>query len=122
MSNAKFTKGLWVADYDKSLTRYSEGSIYCGDFHLSIITGANYQCTFGGISRDWGKNYEIEDDNEHKANAQLMAVAPEMYAEIQTDLNRLISSIGCFTGHHRQQIKKEIKRKEKLLAKARGES
>jgi hypothetical protein len=59
--------------------------------------------------------------DESEANAKLIAASPEMYEEIQIDLNRLIGSISCFSGHHRAEIKREIKRKEKLLAKARGE-
>jgi hypothetical protein len=101
----KFTKGIWVADYDGSMTRYTEGSIYCGDFHLAIITGSNYQCTFGGTTREYGENHEIEDDAEHKANANLIAAAPEMY--------KMLDDLANGRG-----VDYPI---EQLLAKARGE-
>ena len=57
---------------------------------------------------------------EEFKDQQLIVAALEMYAEIHVDLNRLKGSIGCFKSQHREEIKREIKKKEKLLSKARG--
>jgi len=64
---------------------------------------------------------QVFDMEGHTDNAHLIAAAPDMYKEIELDLNRLKGSISCFTGYHLTDIKKHIARKEKLLARARGE-
>jgi hypothetical protein len=98
--STKFTGGNWVA---------------CMNDQSCWVDNGN-----NGLIADLEMT-DIECPDELYANVSLISAAPEMYEEIQIDLNRLIGSISCFSGHHRAEIKREVKRKEKLLAKARGE-
>jgi len=104
--NTKFTKGKWKADL-KSLA-----SINCGEKHIAMV---NY---FNTHNKD-----NCVNEAECVANAHLMATAPNMYAEIQSDIEELedkLFDVSKVSGDY-DFIVGRIKHKESLLAKARGE-
>jgi hypothetical protein len=87
MSEAKFTKGEW-----KILDKYQVGINV--DFGDGFFTVASCQVF-----------------NEAKANAHLIAAAPEMYSELD-ELSGIIRRMGVDSASDRIDL---------LLAKARGE-
>ena len=103
MSEAKFTKGEWVAgraDMATIVDGYKSKWVYAGDKYCAVASGSDID--------DWG---------EVMANAHLIAAAPEMY-ELLTDLRHTISLAGII-GADNTAVLKSI---DNLLAKARGEA
>lgn len=93
MSEAKFTKGEWNVEG----TSMAIGSSYRGNFNVTST------CFDGDIG------------DSSKANANLIAAAPEMY--------ELLSEVSHVLGHELSPTNKAyIKAIKELLAKARGES
>lgn len=116
-SKAKFTKGSWVGfnngkwadcgawsvDNDEA-SSYSNVAVNVGDVTICLV-----------VSDSW-------NDEEMESNAHLIAAAPDMYAEIERDiniLNRVIEKVE--SKEDKYLIKSWIDRKAALLAKARGE-
>lgn len=89
MNKTKFTSGEWRVS-PESFNVYSDGG------NLIAVTGTH-----------------ITAGDERKANAALIASAPELYMELQEVSNYLRTKLGM--GEWENDI-------EKLLAKARGES
>ena len=58
---------------------------------------------------------------DRKENAQLIAMAPDMYYEIQRDIDRINSILKIQSGLRNVPLIAERSRKVALLAKARGE-
>jgi hypothetical protein len=85
MSNTKFTKGPWA--HSSFTVRGSEGKVIA----------------------DCGFSYELHDTE--KANADLIAAAPDMYHYLDELKNKMV-------GNKAIEYKNEI---EQLLKKARGE-
>lgn len=96
MSEAKFTKGEWVAgraDMATYVDGYPSKWIFADDQYCAIASG-----------------YDITDWEEVMANAHLIAAAPEMYEMLES----LREDYGLLT-----DVGKDI---DELLAKARGEA
>ena len=109
MSVAKFTKSEWaVDDYGKNEGARHPGrmEVWAGD--VRVVDSTNI---FG--------NDEYQD--EIVANMHLIAAAPEMYAELQRDVDRINEISSMFAGIINEPLAAERDRKVKLLAKARGE-
>lgn len=104
MSDAKFTKGPWVAFPD------SVGSYYvnCRSNEDDCVTENS-----PAVCATWGATYSTIKGCE-KADAHLIAAAPEMYTMLETAMN--IMNADDFES---EVSSDDIK---KLLAKARGES
>ena len=102
MGEAKFTKGEWVS-HDKRP--------YCNGF--SIFAGSQYVAFVG----------DSDNVTECKANANLITAAPEMYKEIERDIDWLEMMKAKFVlgSYEYRSICLRIESKQKLLAKARGE-
>tara|TARA_R110000803_G_scaffold95395_5_gene163389 strand:- start:2890 stop:3210 length:321 start_codon:yes stop_codon:yes gene_type:complete len=102
----KFTKGKWKADLE------SLASINCGEKHIAMV---NY---FNTHNKD-----NCVNEAECVANANLIAAAPDMYTEIQSDIEELedkLLDVSKASGDY-DFIVGRIKHKKSLLAKARGE-
>lgn len=110
MSEAKFTKGEWQleeADFD-------------GEFLLTTQQRMdNSQVEILTIDT----SYLGDIGQEQKANAHLIAAAPEMYDEIECDINGLIKLLQSLDRYSNDYLfySSELERKQQLLAKARGE-
>tara|TARA_R110000851_G_C12650487_1_gene520127 strand:+ start:114 stop:425 length:312 start_codon:yes stop_codon:yes gene_type:complete len=102
MSNQKFTSGKWHA-------------VISND-ECNVITGKD-----GSQITDLAESEinEVEQD----ANAHLIAAAPAMYLEIKSEIYLLKATMenSIFDEAATESFLMLIKRKEKLLAKARGE-
>ena len=99
MSEAKFTKGKWVKDYNGTIGHIK--SVKDEVDHVSRLktpTVARFDVVTPSMS-----------DDEKEANAHLIAAAPEMY--------RVLDNMMKDIGNHYPNWK-EI---ESVLAKARGE-
>ncbi len=82
MSEIKHTPGPFIYTYNKN-AHYHDGEVLDMDGNLlAIVSGSNYGMTFGGKNRDWGKDYEQEDLQEHIANAKLFAASPKLLAAL----------------------------------------
>ena len=100
MSEAKFTKGEWVVSVDG----------------LSVATGGfKVARAFSGSATP----YVLQTTK----NAHLIAAAPEMYREIEKDINWLERMISTHGDDHPMTPMFEDMKKDKisLIAKARGE-
>lgn len=106
MSEAKFTKGEWkVTKIQDRLFRIGSG---CSEIAKTIR---------------WNGSESHKYNDEVEANAYIMAAAPEMYEEIERDLDSLYNFVKTLAEYSNDWLFyiNEIKRKEYLLAKARGE-
>lgn len=104
MSEAKFTKGEWLA----------------WDERVGIIDESDSQANGMMMEVAYIEKYDFPD--EYMANAHLIAAAPEMYKEIKRDIESLhCKLIDAITIGESSSIKHDIERKSKLLAKARGD-
>ena len=95
--SAKFTKGKWVVDNSGYFTKVLSDKVAICEMKTTP------------------KNI--------LHNANLMATAPDMYAEIQSDIEELedkLLDVSKVSGDY-DFIVGRIKHKESLLAKARGE-
>ncbi|UYE90954.1 hypothetical protein [Vibrio phage vB_VaS_L1] len=91
MSEAKFTKGEW----------------------FSALDGCVYAPVMGDCKKISTINtMDIIASNEERANAHLIAAAPEMYEMLGKVLTEYKEMLG---------MSQEVKEIEQLLAKARGE-
>ena len=102
MKEEKFTKGDWKADQIKVNGEPVEGAwcVTASGFSLASVRSGP---TFGVI------------DEIQKANAHLIAAAPEMYETLKT----LADYLSCMDG---KQYEIELEEKiNSLLARARGE-
>ncbi|APC46574.1 hypothetical protein [Alteromonas phage PB15] len=104
MSEAKFTKGPWY--------------VYNNDVYLEIVSdkGAICDTCMSGHEFDGG---DCLEGKSAKANAHLIAAAPEMYAMLQS----IDDLFGLLDEHTHPNIELDCQQHEirKLLAKARGE-
>ena len=116
MSKEKFTEGKWVYTHNESFGVCSDSTLdHC-------ITGKAKDFATGGKLDIIIARINVSD-SEDIANAHLMAVAPDMYREIQSviiELQEVIEDypIGCPDW---VLLNSKIERKEKLLSEARGE-
>lgn len=93
MSETKFTKGEWVVT--DTYSNYIYDVVRIGNFDMKV---------------------------KSEANAHLIAAAPEMYEEIESDISILESQlVDAKTHGEANRLQNRIIRKVKLLAKARGE-
>jgi hypothetical protein len=112
MSETKFTKCPWI--------------LVAGDrFQLDLIITSKTRdnSSIAPIAQlDFDFNGEI--GCEQKANAHLIASAPEMYEEIESDINEIKEFILTLKPYSDDWLfyTNKLKRKEGLLAKARGEN
>lgn len=102
----KFTKGPWVANYGGT-----EGHI------KAIKEGGTPTVAIADVITP------SLTDEEKKANAHLIAAAPDMYKEIEQDILWLerLSKDYVIGSYELRSIQLRIKSKRILLAKARGE-
>lgn len=107
MSEAKFTKGEWVAFYPHELLNSGHASVESESGRQICMTEA------------YKSNLE-----EVTANMNLIAAAPEMYDEIERDIEWLESILAEFAigSPMHGSILSRIQEKQSILAKARGES
>lgn len=98
MSKAKFTKGPWVA---KKGTGWF---VSRPNARMAHVVGMRPELSFVGAEND--------DEAEARANAHLIAAAPELYEALQACLDH-----GSMTGHDFV-----IEQAHAALAKARGEA
>lgn len=110
MIKTKFTKGKW----QMSMLYNTILEINVNGLHICEV-----DCC-GNFNEDTGV---VSPTEEERANAHLMMSAPDMYAEIQGDIDKLKASleIDGLDNMFYLDIKDIIERKEALLAKARGE-
>ena len=107
MSKEKFSSGKWV--------------VYIG--HVSLNCGFVSVCC--GDKTVYGREMYKSTEIESIANAYLIAAAPEMYEEIESDLADLVYDLEYCEPvyeHQIEKLKSKINQKTKLLAKARGET
>ena len=99
MSEARFTKGLWVAFYPHEILNIGHASVE------SELGGCIY-------------TVEVYKSNleERTANANLISAAPEMYATLNNARDFIASDINCGPGGLGLVVIID-----ELLAKARGE-
>lgn len=104
MSEVKFTKGPWVVD--------NGACVYCDDATGSIVA----EC------QDF--LYVYKGGKEESANAHLIAAAPDMYEEIAHDIKLLKREAQNYVlgSYELLAVNARIDKKQKLLAKARGET
>ena len=124
MSEAKFTKGPWVWVDGNNDQRWDGVDLeIC---HPSLRTSNRFDTGFGGTLPvfviDLAEGMECMDE-ESRANTHLIAAAPELYEELQADINELIGLLDLYSlgSELHAEICSKLDRKEKLLAKARGE-
>ena len=100
MSKEKFTDGEW----------YALGELVIADLGRKMIK------PLGSLSG----HISPEED---RANAHLIAAAPDMYREIQSDIDGLKEAMEEYPkwSSHYNILESELNRKDELLAKARGE-
>jgi len=113
MSDEKFTKGPWEVS----------GKTYEGDGTAGYgVSSVNYK-SFIAFCSAWFDRGEPEKHLEiDKANAYLIAMSPEMYEELERDLNDQLKAQKAIEGKLVDEwLNSGIKRKQKILAKARGE-
>lgn len=106
MSEAKFTKGEWKIHADK----------------IGVIDKSDTQSN--GMMQEVCWIEEIFYSSlESKANAYLIATAPEMYEDIERDIQWLEQMKSKFVlgSYEYRSICLRIEAKQKLLSKARGE-
>lgn len=119
----KFTQGEWVAETSGIHGQYSEGCVRSDEGDIAVITGRNFGVEFGGVGRDWCDGYEEQDDEEHKANAYLIASAPNLYKELKK-IHQLIKDFAS-SGFTDEDIAMEIFRTQgdrfNVLKQALGE-
>jgi len=115
----KFTKGPWIADIRGGCCAvYAESRE--GDT-AGCHSDDERNIFFSRNCAEYNGNYWVMSD-ESIANANLIAAAPEMYAEIKADLERMLETQKLIEGKLvDEQLNAGIKRKTALLAKARGE-
>jgi len=98
MNKAKFTKGPWLV---------------CG-YEVKIKVDFN---------DGWFPICSLTVFNEAKANANLIAAAPDMYDQIEesNDCMMALADTLASYGHNVHDLIEQVKRNQQLLAKARGE-
>ena len=106
MSKEKFSSGDWV--------------VYIG--HVSLNCGFVSVCC--GDKTVYGREMYKSTEIESIANANLIAAAPEMYEEIERDIEWLkeVKKSHVLGSFEYRSITFRVEAKNKLLAKARGES
>ena len=114
MSEAKFTKGPLVAVVDGS------GS-WCVEFDCGPWRDGEY-LSFSTTSASNDDDEDICTGATARANAHLIAAAPEMYKEIEREYSALLYEIqNCINIEKVKILKAVAERKSRILAKARGE-
>ena len=100
MSEAKFTKGRWWTSI------FDDGQHYVCKDNRAICQVTSF-----------------DSSGEQTPNAYLITAAPEMYEEIEKDIEILKHEKKKYVlgSDELRVINNRIERKEKLLAKARGE-
>ena len=94
-------------------TRFTEGEWYC-------VFGGAYACV--RINGKVVADLRTVNAAYNKHDAQLIAAAPEMYVEVESEIEFLKElREGFDTVYSMIIIDERISHKEKLLAKARGE-
>jgi len=110
MSETKFTKGEWFIGHSEDEWKALSIDVKCehGLVEIASISGIEVDCR--------------EECVESTANANLIAAAPEMYAEIESEIEFLRELRSeAHTPYMAQLFDERMAGKEKLLAKARGE-
>jgi len=103
----KFTKGPWKAGNGCVTSEHSNG------ITISGATGEDAIKYYGG---------NLIGESISQCNSHLIEVAPDMYAEIKADLERMLETQKLIEGKLVDELlNASIKRKTALLAKARGE-
>ena len=121
MNKPKFTKGEWVADirggccavYELSKAEDTQGMQWDDDRNIY----------YSSLHAKWNGN-QWSMSEEAVANAHLLAAAPDLYKEIEQDIQWLESMMPKFVygSYEFGSICRRIETKRKLLAKARGET
>lgn len=119
MSETKFTPGPW-----KIVTTKQEGII--PNFHIQIGEDQISVFPYKRIYSEDRTQSGLVFDEEKVANINLIAAAPDMYAELEAAMN----VFRFYQGHHaakghsdkEQTNKQYADRIAKVLAKARGEA
>lgn len=101
----KFTKGRWVST----------------EIGVCVRVESNDQSD--GMLTPIARMEKYDFPTEHKANAALIAAAPEMFEDIKLDIEWLkrLRSFFVLGSDGFRACSLRIESKEKLLAKARGE-
>lgn len=114
-----FTKGPWIGK--------ENGKWFSGDDSWDI---ENYDCnsySWVEVGREGGTVAIIPskgwNDKKMEASAHLISAAPEMYDEIERDINELIKLLQGLEQYSNDYLfySSELERKQQVLAKARGE-
>ncbi len=131
MNEAKFTKGPWRATYSHD-PKYGDGEVLDSSGRtVVIVTGTNYDVSFGGFSGDWlSPRAEEEDAIIHEANARLLGAAPELLESLVSAVDILESILDdpavtnvnkCHVDQSDIDDMKFVINKALVGAKARGE-
>jgi len=105
MSETKFTKGEWTKRDDT----------------IGIIDDSDTQSY--GMIRFICHVDKYDFESEWQANAHLIATAPDMYKNIEKDVQKLRAKVACYVlgSPELDSILLDLEEKENLLAQARGE-
>lgn len=107
----KFTKGEWSINKDS-----------CWVDNSWSIDMAEHHCAATVVTCFEGGESNAEERARLEANAHLIAAAPDLYAEIKADLERMLETQKLIEGKLvDEKLNADIKRKTELLGKARGE-
>ena len=115
MNDTKFTPGPWAC----------QESEHCGDtvFYIAQSEGAPYTPHYSDVAQTChGERVDVQ-----RANAHMLAAAPDFYAELYDLLPILEHNIlkhqpDSIDNNHYYSIENRLKRIQYALSKARGEA
>lgn len=117
MSKAKFTKGPWVHGNHK-IKDADDYNVDCNQECGWAYVGSNKKTVALVVTKSY-------TDDEMDANTGLIAAAPDLYEEIEREAAAIRFELEfnkiSITTRKSAALKSALFRKEKLLAKARGE-
>ena len=110
MSETKFTKGLWQVSDIKINGEHAGGS-WSVNVDGSLLANVTSGATFGVV------------DDIQKANANLIACAPDMYEMLERVMcnYQVLASVAAQSGIDFNEYKEDLEAAEQLLKRARGE-